>query len=122
MAPYPHKPVLAPSQGSFIVVLGLMSECVGYTILQAAKDLVMVTLNKSFCVLLANMWKKPVHIPKSMSTVHLTDSPEHIVAIEADPPQTILDTIGAVYYKASRDRDRQMTRHEVVKAKDDQKL
>lgn len=78
-----------------------------------------VISNKSFHILLTKLSNKLVKLPKRMSVVHVTDSLAHFIATEAALLEASPETIDAVHYKPSVDKDTQMTHHNDAEAKYD---
>lgn len=104
LAPHAHTPVLVKSTGSKRKVFEAVYYNANRASLQVEREVVDVTSNKYFHILLTNVSNKPVYVPKRVLAAHVTDSPAPVIAIRGALYGTVVRIIGAVHHKRSIDR------------------
>lgn len=98
-----------------------------YTTKQIARHyvkqrVVSMIMKKPLYILLKNLSNKLVHLPKRTTLAHVAAGPAHIIAHEVALLKIDPETIGAEHYKPSVNKDTQMTGHDDVEARSEQKL
>lgn len=116
-----YTSVLVTSGGSNIVALEPTNQRAGYKTVYVVKGQVAIAPNKPFLALLTNVSIKLIQIAKLKILAHLANSSAHIIVTETALLETDPETIDAVHYIQSIDRDIQITRQKNGEAKGDQK-
>lgn len=90
--------------------------------MQVAREIIDVAPGQPLLVLLANTSEKQEIIPKYMIIVKTLDKPQPVTPIKVSILEFEPDTVAAVHYEPTVDRDKQISRHKVVEKYDDEKL
>lgn len=83
--------------------------CASHASLQVARGIIEVDPDQLFYVLVTNVSEKQVFIPKHRTIAHTVDRGQLDTPTEGTILESQPDTVSAVHYKPSVDRDNQMS-------------